>query len=111
MATARTSVKKALDTQTDLKDRREHCAPAARTLASLDSGPGQQMRIHRNDEFALYTVSELLHETTESVVRMGPVAGSDSSRRRSSRVWWTPRSSIRTCPTRTPETPESWSSG
>ena len=71
MATATTSVKKAFDTQADLKDHREHCAPAARALASLDSGPRQQVRIHRNDEFALYTVSELLHETTDSVVRMG----------------------------------------
>jgi phage replication-related protein YjqB (UPF0714/DUF867 family) len=71
MATATTSVKKALDTQADLKDHREHCAPAARALASLDSGPRQQVRIHRNGDFALYTVSELLHETTESVVRMG----------------------------------------
>ncbi len=71
MATARTSVKKALDTQTDLQDHREHCAPAARTLASLDSGLRQQVRIHHNDEFALYTVSELLHETTDPVVRMG----------------------------------------
>ena len=71
MATATTSVKKAFDTQTDLKDHREHCAPAARVLASLDSGPRQQVRIHRNGEFALYTVSELLHETTDSVVRMG----------------------------------------
>ena len=72
MATARTSVKKAIDTQTDLKNRREHCAPAARTLASLESGPGHQVRIHHSDEFALFTVSELLHETTETVVRMGP---------------------------------------
>ena len=72
MATARTSVKKAFATQTDLKDHREHCAPAASVLTSLGSGPGQQVRIHRDDEFALYTVSELLHETTESVVRMGP---------------------------------------
>ena len=71
MATATTSVKKAFDTQADLKGHREHCAPAARVLASLDSGPGQQVRIHRNGEFALYTVSELLHETTDSVVRMG----------------------------------------
>ena len=30
------------------------------------------MRIHRDGEFALYTVSELLHETTDAVVRMGP---------------------------------------
>ena len=71
MATARTSVQKAIDTQEDLQDHREHCAPAARALAALDSGPGRQVRIHRNDEFALYTVSELLHETTDSVVRMG----------------------------------------
>jgi phage replication-related protein YjqB (UPF0714/DUF867 family) len=71
MATARTSVKKAFDTQADLKGHREHCAPAARVLASLDSEPGRQVRIHRNGEFALYTVSELLHETTDPVVRMG----------------------------------------
>ena len=71
MATARTSVRKALDTQTDLKDRREHCAPAARVLASLDSRLGRQVRIHHGGEFALYTVSELLHETTDPVVRMG----------------------------------------
>ena len=71
MATTRTSVKKAFDTQADLKDHREHCAPAARTLVSLGSGPRQQVRIHRNGELALFTVSELLHETTDSVVRMG----------------------------------------
>lgn len=72
MATATTSVKRAFDTQVDLKGRREHCAPAARVLASLGSGPGRQVRIHREGEFALYTVSELLHETTDPVVRMGP---------------------------------------
>ena len=72
MATATMSVKRAFDTQADLKGRREHCAPAARLLASLGSAPGRQVRIHRDGEFALYTVSELLHETTDSVVRMGP---------------------------------------
>lgn len=71
MATAPTSVKKAFDTQDDLKGRREHCAVAARTLASLGLVEGRQVRIHRDGEFALYTVTELLHETTESVVRMG----------------------------------------
>ena len=40
-------------------------------LLSLDGGLGQQVRVHRNGEFALFTVSELLHETTDSVVRMG----------------------------------------
>ena len=71
MATATTSVKKAFDTQEDLKSHREHCAVAARTLASLDRVRGQQVRVHHDAEFALYTVSELLHETTASVVRMG----------------------------------------
>ena len=71
MATARTSVKKAIDTQEDLQDHREHCAPAARALAALGSGLGQQVRVHHDDEFALYTVSELLHETSDPVVRMG----------------------------------------
>ena len=72
MATATTSVKKAIDTQKDLQDHREHCAPAARALAALGSGLGQQVRVHHDDEFALYTVSELLHETSDPVVRMGP---------------------------------------
>ena len=71
MATATTSVKKAFDTQDDLKGRREHCAVAARTLASLERVQGQQVRVHHDAEFALYTVSELLHETTASEVRMG----------------------------------------
>ena len=81
MATATTSVKKAFDTQTDLKSRREHCALAARALASLDTGRGQQVRIHHDAEFALYTVSELLHETTDSVVRMGLPGASGSAAR------------------------------
>jgi phage replication-related protein YjqB (UPF0714/DUF867 family) len=71
MATARVSVKKSIETQQDLQDRREHCAPAAVLLASLDGALHRQVRIHHADEFALYTVSELLHETTDPVVRMG----------------------------------------
>jgi len=71
MATAQVSVKKSIETQADLQDRREHCAPAARLLASLEGGLGRQVRIHHNEGFALYTVSELLHETTDPVVRLG----------------------------------------
>lgn len=73
MATASVSVKIAIDTQQDLKHRAEHCAPSATVLASLQAGLRQQVRIRHNDEFALYTVSELLHETTDSVVRLGLV--------------------------------------
>jgi len=71
MATAQVSVEKAIATQEDLQDRREHCAPAAGLLASLAGGLRQQVRIHHDGEFALYTVSELLHETTDPVVRLG----------------------------------------
>src|SRR5262245_59488335 len=71
MTTATVSVKKAFATQDDLKSRREHCAVAARTLASLDRVQGQQVRVHREGELALYTVSELLRGTTTSDVRMG----------------------------------------
>ena len=112
MATATTSVKKAFDTQDDLKSRREHCAVAARTLASLDGVRGQQVRVHHDTDFALYTVSELLHETTASVVRMGlpgrrhrPAAGGEFDGTS------TRRSPIPTCATRTPVPPASSSSG
>jgi phage replication-related protein YjqB (UPF0714/DUF867 family) len=71
LATTTTFVRKALGTQVDLKGRREHCAPSATVLASLGGVPGQQVRIRRGDEFALFTVSELLHETADAVVRMG----------------------------------------
>jgi phage replication-related protein YjqB (UPF0714/DUF867 family) len=71
MATTPVMVKKAFDTQDDLKRHREHCAPAARPLVSLDRAKGQQIRIHRDSDFALYTISELLHETTDPVVRIG----------------------------------------
>jgi len=71
MATTTTFVRKALDTQDDLKGHQEHWEPAARVFVSLGGELGQQVRIHRHGEFALYTVSELLHETADAVVRIG----------------------------------------
>jgi phage replication-related protein YjqB (UPF0714/DUF867 family) len=64
-------VEKAFGTQADLRSRREHCAVAAAVLGSLEGRLGQQVRIHRNGELALYTVTELMHETSDPVVRMG----------------------------------------
>ena len=112
MATATTSVKKAFDTQDDLKSRREHCAVAARTLASLDRVRGQQVRVHHDAEFALYTVSELLHETTD-VRRAHGVARAPAHRpgRGVRAASSTRRSPIPTCATRTPAPPASSSSG
>ena len=112
MATTTTSVKKAFDTQDDLKSRREHCAVAARTLASLDRVRGQQVRVHHDAEYALYTVSELLHETTSVRRAHGAArAPAASGRTGSSPASSTRRSPIPTSATRTPAPPASSSSG
>ena len=72
MATATTSVKKAFDTQDGSQGPPRALRPGGAACSRPSAaGPGQQVRIHHDDEFALYTVSELLHETTDSVVRMG----------------------------------------
>lgn len=72
MAVAEVSVKRALDSQEDLKDRREHCSADARALAASRVEVGHQARVWRNgDEYALYTVSEARDEQRQDVVRMG----------------------------------------
>ena len=38
MATTKTSIKKAFDTQSDVKNRREHCAPAVERSRPLAAG-------------------------------------------------------------------------
>jgi phage replication-related protein YjqB (UPF0714/DUF867 family) len=77
MATARTSVKRAHDSQDDLKKRAEHCSADAQALAAIGRDVRQQVRVHLvhdgQDEFALFTVSELQDETPDEIVRMGLV--------------------------------------
>jgi phage replication-related protein YjqB (UPF0714/DUF867 family) len=77
MATASTSVKRAHDSQDDLKKRREHCSADARLLQAIGSDLRHQVRVHcvvdGREELALYTVSELLDETPDDIVRMGLV--------------------------------------
>jgi phage replication-related protein YjqB (UPF0714/DUF867 family) len=65
-------VRKSLATQDDLRNRREHCSVDVEALSALGAIAGQQLRIIRGDEeYALYTVSEVRTEDTANVVRIG----------------------------------------
>lgn len=65
-------VRKSLPAQEDLRRRREHCSVDAHALNATGVSGGQQLRIRRSDdEYALYTVSEVRIEDTDDVVRMG----------------------------------------
>jgi phage replication-related protein YjqB (UPF0714/DUF867 family) len=73
MATYDTSVKKALlPEQDDLKHHKEHCSADPDKLATVGRALGHQVRIKRNDdEYGLYTVSEVRQENPDNIVRMG----------------------------------------
>jgi phage replication-related protein YjqB (UPF0714/DUF867 family) len=74
MATRDGTVKKSRAEQKDLQKDKEHCSADANALDALGITVCQQVRVKRdNGKYALYTVSELRHETTDDddVVRMG----------------------------------------
>src|ERR1700752_5063214 len=72
MATRAVQIRKSLRTQEDLLHRLEHCSADAHAISALGITVCQQVRVKRNDsELALYTVSEIRHEDTDEVVRMG----------------------------------------
>jgi phage replication-related protein YjqB (UPF0714/DUF867 family) len=74
MAQYNALVKKALQSQTTLDDRSEHCSADFRKLASIGARVGQQIRIERSSsEYALYTVSEGRDESPDEIVRMAAV--------------------------------------
>src|SRR5215207_8680046 len=59
-------------TQQDLIDHKEHCSADPEKLATVGRLLKHQVRIKRNDdEYGLYTVSEVRHENQDNVVRMG----------------------------------------
>jgi len=65
------SVKKALSSQRDVIEHREHCSLDPGLLAAIGCMVGQQVRIIRNiHEYGLYTVSES-REESDDIVRMG----------------------------------------
>ena len=67
------SVRRALSPeQQDLIDHAEHCSADPDRLAAAGAGLGHQVRVARDDtDVALYTVSEVRHETPDVVIRMG----------------------------------------
>ncbi len=73
MATYDASIKKALDPQQkDLIDQKEHCSADPEKLATVGRALRHQVRIKRNDdEYGLYTVSEVRQENPNNIVRMG----------------------------------------
>ena len=71
-STYQASVKKALSSQTDLIEDREHCSADPERLKTIGRSVGQQVRIKRSgSQYALYTVSEPRQESPDNVVRMG----------------------------------------
>ena len=65
-------VRKSLQSQKDLQDRKEHCSADPRALSAVGITKGQQVRVKRNNDiYALYTVSEVRTENADNVVRMG----------------------------------------
>ena len=72
MASYAAAVRKASDSQQDLKAHREHCAVDPARLATIGCVLGDQVRIRRSsDEYGLYTVSAVLPESPDTVVRVG----------------------------------------
>jgi phage replication-related protein YjqB (UPF0714/DUF867 family) len=71
-STYQASVKRALASQTDLIDDREHCSADPERLETIGRAVGHQVRIKRgSSEYALYTVSEPRQESPDNIVRMG----------------------------------------
>jgi phage replication-related protein YjqB (UPF0714/DUF867 family) len=71
MVTYGTRVEKAFNSQSTLIDNSEHCSADPEKLATIGRSLGHQIRVKRsNDEYALYTVSEIRQETPDTIIRM-----------------------------------------
>jgi phage replication-related protein YjqB (UPF0714/DUF867 family) len=73
MATYDASIKRALlHEQDDLINHKEHCSADPEKLATVGRALWHQVRIKRNnEEYGLYTVSEVRQENRDKIVRMG----------------------------------------
>src|SRR4051812_34922758 len=73
MATRAVQVRQSFN-QEDLRTHPEHCSADGRALSAVGITGCQQVRVKRTDnenEYALYTVSEVRIEDTDDIVRMG----------------------------------------
>ena len=74
MPTYNTNVQRAFNSQDTLDNEREHCSADPEQLATIGRAQGHQVRVRRDEnEYALYTVSEIRPETPDSIVRMARV--------------------------------------
>lgn len=65
-------INKALSEQADLKRHKEHCSADPEKLATIGRRCGHQVRIKRNDdEYGLYTISDVRRENPDNIVRIG----------------------------------------
>ena len=72
MAAYEASVRKALSSQQDLIDHKEHCSADPEKLATVGRALGHQVRIKRSSsEYGLYTVSKVRQERADNTVRLG----------------------------------------
>lgn len=73
MASYDALIKKALLPQQDgLRKHKEHCSADSDKIATVGRLLGHQIRIKRNDdEYGLYTISEVRDENQDQIVRMG----------------------------------------
>jgi phage replication-related protein YjqB (UPF0714/DUF867 family) len=72
MGTYSASIEKELPAQSDLAKRRERCSADPERLGTIGCAAGHQVRVVRSaTQYALYTVSEVLQETPDTIVRMG----------------------------------------
>jgi phage replication-related protein YjqB (UPF0714/DUF867 family) len=72
MVARHAQIRKALDAQEDLEDRREHCSIDARKLLEIGVDVGGQVRVMTAaDDQVLFTVSESRDEDPDRVVRIG----------------------------------------
>jgi phage replication-related protein YjqB (UPF0714/DUF867 family) len=68
------SIRRTLPSQDDLRTHREHCSVDPRKLLQIGSAAGCQVRIMGSvDDHVLYTVSEVVDEDPDGIVRMGQV--------------------------------------
>jgi phage replication-related protein YjqB (UPF0714/DUF867 family) len=72
MVARHAGIRKALDSQGDLKKKREHCSVDPRRLLEIGADVGHQVRIlTATDDQVLFTVSESSDEDPDGIVRIG----------------------------------------
>jgi phage replication-related protein YjqB (UPF0714/DUF867 family) len=65
------SVRDPAESQDKLARKKEHCSVDPELLRSIGRAKGEQVRIRRGDDFAIFTVTETPDEQPDAIVRVG----------------------------------------